>query len=70
SLNPSIPAAWTSFTFRILYRGSVLEVTVGKDELNLTVTEGEPVKLTVFGKDVTAKPTGLTVPMPADRVAR
>ena len=65
--NPSIPKKWKSFTFRLLYRGSVLEVKVTKKDVTFTVTEGEPISIRVFGKKTKVSGDGTTVKLPAGR---
>lgn len=38
--NPTIPAHWKSYSFQILYRGSLLRVTVSQDQTCIRVIEG------------------------------
>ena len=50
SFRPSMPKMWTSFSYRILYRGSVLEVHVDKKQARFRVVEGKTVSADVFDK--------------------
>ena len=50
-LNPTIPAIWKSYTFKLKYRGSVIEVTVKKGEATIAVTGGE-IEAVVCGEEV------------------
>jgi maltose phosphorylase len=69
SLNPSLPQAWQSFTFRALYRGSLLQVKVSRDSISMQTVEGSAVALDVFGQryEVGAEP--VNVPLPDERRA-
>jgi maltose phosphorylase len=69
SFEPSIPAKWQGFSFRVLYRGSVLELAVDKREVTLRTVEGAPVKVKVYGKAVTAGNSGISLALPAGRRA-
>jgi len=68
AFTPSLPYSWASFSFRILYRGSVLKMTVDRQAVAMSVISGPPVTLDLFGTRHTIDTTGLTLPMPAERV--
>ena len=65
SFNPSIPIAWKSFAFRLLYRGTLLEVRVNPGAVVFRRLRGGPVAFEVFGKKVTLAGNDLTVPISA-----
>jgi maltose phosphorylase len=69
SLNPSLPKNWQAFTFRLLYRGSLLQVKVSRDSISMQTVEGAAVALDVFGQrcEVGAEP--VSVPLPDERRA-
>lgn len=46
-LNPTIPAHWKSYSFQILYRGSLLRVTVSQDQACIRVIEGPAVSVRI-----------------------
>jgi maltose phosphorylase len=65
---PSIPRAWRAFSFKLLYRGSVLKVRIDKRQACFTVTEGPPVRIMVFGRKMTVGPDGVAVALPKSRI--
>jgi maltose phosphorylase len=69
SFEPAIPRKWKGFSFRVLYRGSVLEVSVDKEAVALRTVEGSPVRVTVFGRPKTGGAHPFRVPLPASRRA-
>ncbi len=50
SFDPNMPTMWKAFSFKILYRGSVLEVSVSKKGASFRVTEGKAVTVDIYGK--------------------
>lgn len=48
--NPTIPAPWSSYSFNITYRNSVIAVKVDKEHVEMRTTSGEPVEAAVYGK--------------------
>jgi maltose phosphorylase len=48
--NPSIPAHWQGYSFKIVYRGSVLKVSVTQDSSRIELVEGAPVSVIVAGQ--------------------
>jgi len=42
---PTIPAAWSSYAFRVQYHGRIVEVSVTKDAATYTLAVGEPIRL-------------------------
>ncbi len=59
--NPSIPENWKSYSFQIVYRGSIIKVHVTQDQAHLRVLEGTPVKATIRGKLQEIDPAGLVI---------
>jgi len=53
SFAPFLPSAWTGYTFHINYRGRLIKVAVGKENVVFTLLKGEPLDLQVYGKDIT-----------------
>lgn len=68
AFNPTIPEAWQSYSFRILYKGSVLNVMVASDHVMFRVQGSSEIELKVYGKVYRVDPTGemLTIPMERD----
>ncbi len=50
SFRPSMPKMWKRFSYRILCRGSVLEVAVDKKNATFRVVEGKAVSADIFGE--------------------
>lgn len=69
SFEPSIPRKWKSFSYRLLYRDSVLEVRVDKRAVRLRTVQGPPVDVQVFGKKKRLDLDGVEVALPASRRA-
>lgn len=55
SFAPMLPGGWQQYSFRFLYRGRVVLIAVQKDRVILNLESGEPLGLTVWGKDITLK---------------
>ena len=51
AIAPVLPKIWENYSFKIQVDGSVLEVKVLSDKLELTVTGG-PVRITLYGEEV------------------
>jgi beta-phosphoglucomutase len=49
--NPILPAGWRSYSFRVTWRGSVLEVRVEPQESHFRVLHGSPVKVRVRDRE-------------------
>lgn len=67
---PSIPKKWKSYCFRIIYRGSVLKVTVDRKRAVFEVVEGAPVKIMIFGRAKTVGRKGCAVDLPKAKIAK
>ena len=50
-LQPTLPAQWRSYRFRVRYQGALLEVRVDVDSVRLQVVDGAPVKVRVYGAE-------------------
>jgi maltose phosphorylase len=69
SFNPSMPRKWTSFSFRVLYRDSVLGMKVSRETVSMRVHSGPPVAVRLLGKPAKVTSEGVTVPLPRERRA-
>jgi len=67
SLNPSLPKDWQAFTFRVLYRGSLLQVKVSHDSVSIQTVEGSAVSLDVFDQRYEVGAELVSVPLPDER---
>lgn len=49
SLDPKLPQAWTSYSFRLRYRNRELAVQVTTHDVNVTLIKGEPLSILLKG---------------------
>ncbi|WP_040949910.1 glycoside hydrolase family 65 protein [Gorillibacterium massiliense] len=68
--NPSIPEAWTSYNFRVLYRDSVLLVQVDKENVQIKVLSGNGVSIRVYDATYDVDGEGVTIALPAHRIGQ
>lgn len=61
--NPSIPARWNSFSFRLRYAGALLNVRVDRSHAEYKVVEGPDIEIMVFDKKYTVDAEGVKVPL-------
>jgi maltose phosphorylase len=50
-LNPFIPKHWQSFSFKIMFRGTLLKVNVTKENIIISNESSKDLILSVYGKD-------------------
>ncbi len=50
---PVIPEKWNGYTFKIRYQGRLISIHMDKNGAQYKVLEGEPVKITSYGKEIT-----------------
>ncbi|HYE84509.1 MAG TPA: glycosyl hydrolase family 65 protein [Clostridia bacterium] len=62
--NPSIPRAWSSYSFRITYRGAVLSIEVGKEKLHFRVMNDKSITVEIYGEKQVIDSRGVTVAIP------
>ncbi len=53
--NPFLPDTWTSYSFRIEFRGRVIKVKVSRDGVQTILESGEPMTLSVADKTIELK---------------
>ncbi|MBS1503086.1 MAG: glycoside hydrolase family 65 protein, partial [Bacteroidetes bacterium] len=51
SFNPFLPAQWQSFSFHIGFRGTLLNIKVGRDGVQIKNLSGTEITVSVYGKD-------------------
>jgi maltose phosphorylase len=61
SFNPTIPEHWKSYSFQVLYRGSVIRVEVSQNGAQIRVVEGQPVLIMVQGQKQKVDKVGLNI---------
>jgi len=67
SFRPSIPKRWKRFSFRVLYRDSVLETSVDRTSVSLRAVRGPGAAVEVFGKRCFVDADGVRLRLPANR---
>lgn len=56
SLSPLKPAAWKGYSFRLMFRGRLINVTVDEKGPVILLEEGEPIEVLFFDNPVTLEP--------------
>ncbi|HEX2927777.1 MAG TPA: glycosyl hydrolase family 65 protein [Ruminiclostridium sp.] len=64
--NPSIPASWKSYSFRVLYQGAVLEVKVNKETVIFKTLNSRKANVRIYGGKYVIGGEGLELPVPAE----
>ncbi len=52
-LNPQIPSNWKTFAFKLLFRGSQLNIEVNEEEIVISNESDEAVNISLYGKEYT-----------------
>lgn len=55
SFQPVLPEKWEGYSFRVKYRGCLLEVSVTKKEAAFTLLKGERLRFSVYGEETEVK---------------
>lgn len=61
--NPTIINKWKSYSFRVLYRGTVVSVSVNKQCAVFQAIGDKTVPAVIFGKKYELTPAGITIPI-------
>ncbi|MBD3420417.1 MAG: family 65 glycosyl hydrolase [Chitinivibrionales bacterium] len=56
--NPKIPPKWKSYQFKIVYKGSLVAISIDKENVYFKIESGDPVELKVYGDVVTVDKKG------------
>ena len=48
---PRLPERWRELRFSVLYRGKVIRIRMEKDRTAFRLTDGEQLKVQIYGKD-------------------
>ena len=59
SFNPKLPENWTSYKFRIKYRGTIVEVAVKRGKTQLRTIKGAPINIEIHGKPLVLDAEGI-----------
>lgn len=66
SFSPSIPKAWDGYSFRIVYRGEVLFVEVGKKQVSFRTKNGTEMNIFVYDSPVSVGKDAVTIAIPEE----
>ena len=61
--NPSLPSKWNGFSFRLLYRGALLEISVDRNTARFSVLEGPETAVEIYGRKVSLTSKPISVPL-------
>ncbi len=66
SLHPAIPAAWEGYCFCLTVGGSTLKAYVSREAVTLSLIQGSPATLIVYGREITIGEEDVTFQLPED----
>jgi len=62
--NPSIPGAWKSYSFRVMYRGAILAVNVTKETVIFKTINHLETNVKIYGKEYKIGPQDIEILLP------
>jgi maltose phosphorylase len=67
--NPSLPAEWQGYEFRIVYQGAKIRVTVTNDKVSFSLADsnGKKIPIMVYGEKLELDDKGLSISLPDGR---
>jgi len=62
--NPSLPNKWDAYSFKIIYRNSVIKISVDPTKASLEIIDGQDVEAIIYGNkvNISTTPTLVTTP--------
>lgn len=67
--NPSIPKQWSSFSYRILFKGAILSITVNKESAVFRTISGPSIPVKILGNEYLIDSNETRISLPLDRIA-
>ena len=67
---PVLPDKWQKYSFKIVYKGSVIKITVARDKVSYQVISGGNVKAKIYDKDIEITGDVQSVPLPESFLKR
>jgi maltose phosphorylase len=58
---PSLPSAWNSYSFKVVYQQSTLSLTVDPELVNIKVIDGSSVDIQVYDNHYTIDKLGVQI---------
>ncbi|MCD1258120.1 family 65 glycosyl hydrolase [Paenibacillus athensensis] len=65
---PSIPQAWSSYSFKLLYKGAAISVAVNREQVTIKAAGDSAVDIQVYDQTYSIGADGITLPVPAEWV--
>ena len=59
--NPTIPAKWNSYSFKLSYGGALIKVEVNKEYATFTIESGPEIKVKIYGQERLINQNGVKV---------
>jgi len=59
AFSPMLPEAWTSYQFKVTFRGTTLKVNVAKDGIEIRNVSERPIKVLLHGKQIVLPPSNV-----------
>jgi alpha,alpha-trehalose phosphorylase len=69
SIDPLLPAAWTSFSFKVRYLGRSISVRVGRETVRIDLLSGDAIELYVHDRPALLDSRGLLIGNDGDRLS-
>ena len=66
SFRPTIPEKWNAYSFRLLYRGTLLELRVDKTTATFRALDGPPAEIEIYGSPQTVGSDALSLNLHRD----
>ena len=66
ALNPSIPAVWEGYHFNFTVHGSTLRADINRETVTLSLIQGSPATLLVYGREIIVGSEDVSIPLPED----
>jgi maltose phosphorylase len=67
-MNPSIPKLWEGYSFRILYRGSVISISVNKKTVEVKAVSGPNLTVNIYGSVYDINEEGINIQIPESQL--
>ncbi|MFA5292702.1 MAG: glycosyl hydrolase family 65 protein [Phycisphaerae bacterium] len=61
AFNPSLPEQWGGFSFKLIYNGSVLKITIDSKSAEFKILKGSNQTVRIYGKEYKIDQKGITV---------
>ena len=63
SIAPNLPTSWKSYSFRFIYKGSLILVSVSREAVTVSIAEGKSVQLKIYNTEYAVSEVPLKLPL-------